>query len=637
MKRAAFRSSAVAVATVMVLLALTGLALAKSLYVIADQNPIPTPIRAYNINATGTLTFQAEYGVSGVWGAVGLGLDSATNILFVTYESYNIINLVDAKTMQGIGSTVAPGATNLAGIVVDDTKNLVYTVDRGTSTLYVYNWDATNKTLTLDKQVTLANVGGSGAFGIALDKIKGLLYVGNASTSIPYYHTSDWSQAGTLTLAGPAIGVAVDPVRGFLYYGAAWSYYSRLDWYNLKTAATGGVDLGYGSGAMGIGVDEETGLVYITTGFQGDELRVYRYNKSLANLRLFQNVGVIGGAPTGLAIGAGFNPLNLDKTADLVKVSPGQNLTYTLSFDNTNNPNPVRNVILTDSLPTQTDFVSASGSGVYNPDTHKVTWNIGDLAAGAPPQTVQVVVQVKSDTPNTRIRNTATIDSDDTPPTTKSLQTLVVRKPILLACPIPGYTPYTAPVIAVLDHTCLETIPKRFYVKDDKVKAYNGEVGEKIYGENTLKGLWKGYKNSSGSDFLTGILNYLGGPYLYYDGHPGYDYQVPKGTDILATADGKLYTAKYDPVNGGGWKGYKTFYIKHAGVTTGGIRDYYTWYLYVNLTDAILDQVKQNGFADVQKGQVIGKSYNDWFHVDFRSPWIGHGSIIDPYKLGLWE
>lgn len=660
MKRAAFRVSLVVVTGVMVLLALTGLSLAKSLYVIADINTIPTPIRAYNVNADGTLTFQAEYSVPGEGGgAVGLAVDTATNFLFVTYEFSNIIHLVDAKTMTDKGTTTAPGAYDLAGIVVDDAKQLIYTVDRYSSNLYVYKWDAANKTLTLEQQVTLADVGGQGAFGIALDKTRGLLYVGNYNYgytgygimaiadayTIPYYNTGDWSQAGTLTLAGPAIGIAVDSVREFLYSGAGWAGYSLLDFYNLQTGDKGGTDLGYGSGAMGIGVDEETGLIYLTTGYEGDELRVYQTvstgtgETSGTALILVQNVGTIGGAPTGLAIGAGFNPLNLDKSADAAEVNPGQTLTYTLSFDNLNNPSSVHNVILSDKLPAETVFVSANGGGVYDSPTHTVTWNIGNLAAGAVSRNRKLVVRVLPGTPgNTKIRNTATIDSDDTPPTTKSVETLVKVGPVFsLAFPVEGYTPYNAPCIAVLDHSVFETKPVKFYVSDGKVKAFNGELGEKILGSEKLEGLWEGYKNSSGSDFLTDVLNYMEGPYLYYDGHPGYDYQVPKGSRILATAGGKLYLAKKDPVNGGGWIAYKTFYIQHPVVTGAGVVYYYTWYLYVTPTKRIMAEINEKGYAEVLKGDCVGKTYNPWVHMDFRRRGIGASRIIDPYKLGLWE
>ena len=146
--------------------------------------------------------FQAEYGVPYyAGGAVGLAVDTPSETLFVTYEFTNIIQLVDARTMTGIGSTTAPGASNLAGIVMDEAKNPLYIVDRFTSKLYVYSWNPATKTLTLVAQPALANLGGSGAFGINLDKKKNHLYVANFTNELHYYNTNDWSPAGTITVA----------------------------------------------------------------------------------------------------------------------------------------------------------------------------------------------------------------------------------------------------------------------------------------------------------------------------------------------------------------------------------------------------------------------------------------------------
>ena len=219
----AFRLAGVIILAAAMLCVMNGLALAKSLYAIAGINASPTPIRAYNINPDGTLTFQAEYGVTYLgWGAVGLAVDTASEALFVTYELSNIIQLVDAKTMTGIGSTTAPGASNLAGIVMDEAKKLLYIVDRYTTNLFVYRWDAATKTLTLVAQPTLANLGGYGAFGIGLDKKNNHLYVANLTNVLHYYNTNDWSLAGTITAAGAAINVAIDEKNGLVYSGAGW-------------------------------------------------------------------------------------------------------------------------------------------------------------------------------------------------------------------------------------------------------------------------------------------------------------------------------------------------------------------------------------------------------------------------------
>ena len=97
----------------------TGTTQAKSLYVISDIHGEPTPLQAYDIAADGSLTFQDEYDIPrySVYGPVGIAIDSNSEILFVTYEYSNVIQLVDAKTMVEIGTITAPGAENLAGIV----------------------------------------------------------------------------------------------------------------------------------------------------------------------------------------------------------------------------------------------------------------------------------------------------------------------------------------------------------------------------------------------------------------------------------------------------------------------------------------------------------------------------------------
>jgi len=121
---------------------------AKSVYAIANINLSPTPIVAYDILGN-LITYQNTYNVPyDGWGAVGLGIDSDNEILFVTYEQSPTIQLLDARTFADLGNTTAPGAINLAGIVLDHDKELLYTVDRYTDNLYVYSWDASTHTLT---------------------------------------------------------------------------------------------------------------------------------------------------------------------------------------------------------------------------------------------------------------------------------------------------------------------------------------------------------------------------------------------------------------------------------------------------------------------------------------------------------
>ena len=208
----------------------------------------------------------------------------------------------------------------------------------------------------------------------------------------------------------------------------------------------------------------------------------------------------------------------------------------------------------------------------------------------------------------------------------------------LLGFPLPGYTPFTAPVSAVMDNSVLERTPIEFYLPGNVIKAFNGETGEKQYGFTYLDPYgvyWLAYKNSTGTNFFppsgTGVrpLNYINGPYLSYAGNPGYNYQVPEGTAVLATADGKLYKAVTDPVNGAGYDYYYNSYIDHQN-------GWYSWYLYAPLNPDILAQINLKGYAQVTRGQVIGTTIGDRLHFEVRHNGSDHQNVVDPYKLGLW-
>ncbi len=168
-----------------------GEASAKSMYVISSINSNPTPIQAYDIQGN-NIVYQATYSVPRYGGgAVGLAIDTDSKFLFVTYEVSNVISLIDATTMTSQGTTTAPGASNLAGIVVDQDKQKVYTVDRSTNKLYVYSWNPVTKTLTLDGGTYKLLPGVYQAHGIALDEVNDLLYVGDLTTTVKIFNTSD--------------------------------------------------------------------------------------------------------------------------------------------------------------------------------------------------------------------------------------------------------------------------------------------------------------------------------------------------------------------------------------------------------------------------------------------------------------
>jgi uncharacterized repeat protein (TIGR01451 family) len=392
----------------------SGTAGAKSLYVIADINAYPDiPIEAYDIQSAPTyLVYQTTHTIpSRNGGAVGLTIDSDSGYLFATFEFSGVMDLINGTTMSTEGNVTAPSATNLAGIVVDQDKQKVYTVDRNTNHLYVYFWDATAKTLTLDGTTYVSLPSCISAFGLALDEVNDLLYVGDSTTSIKAYNTADWTLAAQHTVAHTARGIAIDVANQLVYSGSGGPYGGTLlSKYDLSTSTeTTTLDVGYA--VLGVAVDPATGLIYITT-YTYDRLIVY--DSTLTQKWISGDLG----NPTGLCIpGAdvSYNPLNLGKDDGIPEdgcVSPGAIFTYNITYDNFYNNFAVNNVILNDTLPSEVIFVSATDGGVYNAGTHTVEWNIGTLAAGAPQDSVEVTVQVNA--PGTLV----CVSTDTTPPVT---------------------------------------------------------------------------------------------------------------------------------------------------------------------------------------------------------------------------
>jgi uncharacterized repeat protein (TIGR01451 family) len=104
--------------------------------------------------------------------------------------------------------------------------------------------------------------------------------------------------------------------------------------------------------------------------------------------------------------------LTVTKDDGLTEVVPGQTVVYTLTITN-NGDQDATGVVVADTLPTSTSFVSASDGGTESGGV--VTWNIGALAAGASVQRT-VTIQVDATIPAgvEGITNTASAADDGT-------------------------------------------------------------------------------------------------------------------------------------------------------------------------------------------------------------------------------
>ncbi len=131
--------------------------------------------------------------------------------------------------------------------------------------------------------------------------------------------------------------------------------------------------------------------------------------------------------------------LTIAKTANPDPVQPLQNLTYTITYGNTG-ASTATNVIVTDTVPANTTYVSASPAGQVTGQpsvggTGTVTWNVGSVPVGGT-GAVTLVVKVNSGVLNgtTILNNAYDIKSDqNTTPTVGNPVSTTVQGTIVLS------------------------------------------------------------------------------------------------------------------------------------------------------------------------------------------------------------
>ena len=144
-----------------------------------------------------------------------------------------------------------------------------------------------------------------------------------------------------------------------------------------------------------------------------------------------------GAAKTGDAVPVTvYKPiLSVANQADKTAVNLGGTLTYTLTYGNTGGAD-ANTVVIKDTLPANTTYVSSSNSGAYNSTSREVTWSIPSLAKTSGSGTVTVTVTVAAtgiadQTP--LVNNTYSIKSDEiaTPVAGTAVAQTVVNAPVL--------------------------------------------------------------------------------------------------------------------------------------------------------------------------------------------------------------
>jgi uncharacterized repeat protein (TIGR01451 family) len=124
--------------------------------------------------------------------------------------------------------------------------------------------------------------------------------------------------------------------------------------------------------------------------------------------------GIIDCGRASVTVGA--PRLTISKSADVSMASPGDTITYTITYAN-DSVGSVTGTTITDPVPSGLTYAPGSASDGGTESGGTITWNIGAVAAGSGPFTV--TFQATVDDPfsaDFKVDNTATIDSNETSP-----------------------------------------------------------------------------------------------------------------------------------------------------------------------------------------------------------------------------
>ena len=416
-------------------------AYAKSVYAVSINGS--STVQVYEVDGS-RIEYQfttANFPHNG-YGCVGLAIDPNSCTLFASYDDSAKIELVNSRTMLTVsGKAISPPA-EIAGMDFDVSNSRLLAMKRQGNKLYIYDFDRDTRSLTLDITTQLQNIDPfpNGAYGIRLDEVDRRLYVSDATNIVKYYNDVSspggdpnyvYSGGVEIEIDGEnekAVGIAVyndNNGTNYLYAGGYdhTNYHNYLIRVDLNIYADNPDDpnsIEYediGACVIGVDVDQDTGLVYITT--TDNTIQVWDTDVAFG-LGLgktdYETEGIDG--PADICIGQpGFElPFGIEKEDDLSQnqcVIREDEITYTICYNYqwTQEGDPELNaftsITIVDYLPKEVDFVLADPcDGTYaERPTHTYTWTIYEDSIGDP-NCLELTVKInKNITPGEPVEN----------------------------------------------------------------------------------------------------------------------------------------------------------------------------------------------------------------------------------------
>ena len=400
MTRRKIAAAAFVVLPLLLVGSLAGTASAKAVYLFSDHNvghfdaydldPVTDMIAfgaRYNLDAS-CLLYSDPAGVD-IWEQRDVGGNVVEAYIFVSAEFDNRIEVIDALSFTYVTCCSTP-APEIAGLAMDRANSVLYGVQRESNALYAFYWDNVAQTLT-EIAVPDFPVGTVG-MGLAIDYHAGILYVADAANGrVLGYDVNTWAQVFNWSPAAGPVGVAVDPYRKILYTtypdGTCAGGTPGGSLYICRYDLTAGTETYHDlatHGSMGVAVNWNSGVIYVTGGCSGDNVTVW--DTSTSPWTNIQTTGDIG-RPAGIVISNSFPPFDPgvalgSSVPDTGCVNVGDEVDLTVHYwysDVDTTGLPVTGVFVEVTLDPMVDHVSSTGGGVYDVVTHSVTWDVGTM------------------------------------------------------------------------------------------------------------------------------------------------------------------------------------------------------------------------------------------------------------------
>ena len=302
----------------------------RTVFCIADVNAtLQYHLNAFSVNGDELILAETWQAAPQGLGPVGLAVDPIAEHLYVISENMGVIEAYDARNATPLNTITLTGTSNLTGIDVRVDEGLLYVIDRGQTTLWVFDSD----TFEPVESWTLDDLGGDGAYDIEVIEnwdSRGVIFVSNGSSTVNYYDLDTQERLGSYTMSNIASSVAVDNHQGTpVVFAASTSNgtpgeHSYLLKYDADTGQQDQVNLSVGSDGRGVSVNPIENLVYVNVGtLLAGSLRVYDQD-TLTLLHTY----TLQGSPTGtetsnLAFGSSVKKDIINESANALN-GPGE-------------------------------------------------------------------------------------------------------------------------------------------------------------------------------------------------------------------------------------------------------------------------------------------------------------------------